>query len=141
MATLTGEALTEFLREGARTLKVATVRRNGGPHVAPVWFELDGEALVFTTGRDSAKGKNLRRDPRVWLCVENESPPQGFVLMEGTAEISEDRADLAAWATRIAERYVGPERAERVGRRSSGEDSILVRVTPTKTLSRDRIIR
>jgi len=43
------------------------VRAAGRPHVAPVWFELDGDELVFTTGKDSVKGKNILRDPRVMI--------------------------------------------------------------------------
>ncbi len=58
-----------FLTEGTRTGKLATVRSDGRPHVAPVWFDLDDDGtVVLTTGADSVKGKNLRRDPRVWIA-------------------------------------------------------------------------
>jgi nitroimidazol reductase NimA-like FMN-containing flavoprotein (pyridoxamine 5'-phosphate oxidase superfamily) len=39
------------------------VRRDGRPHVVPIWFDLDGETLVFTTGGNSVKAENIRRDP------------------------------------------------------------------------------
>ena len=51
-------------------------------HVAPIWFILDGHELVFTTGRDSVKGRNMRQDPRVMLSVDDELPPFAFVLIE-----------------------------------------------------------
>jgi len=44
------EEIREFLAHGTRTGKLATVRANGAPHVAPVWFVLDGDDLVFNTG-------------------------------------------------------------------------------------------
>ena len=50
-----------FLLEGTRTGKLATVRADGRPHVVPIWFTLDGDALIFTTGASSIKAKNFRR--------------------------------------------------------------------------------
>ena len=68
---------------GTRTAKLATVRADGRPHVAPVWFDLDGDEIVFTTGKDSVKGKNILRDPRVMISVDDENPPFAFVFIEG----------------------------------------------------------
>ena len=73
----------EVLAAGTHTGKLATVRADGSPHVAPVWFVLDGDDLVFTTGADTSKGKALRRDPRAALVVDVEEPPYAFVLVEG----------------------------------------------------------
>jgi PPOX class probable F420-dependent enzyme len=64
-----------FLLEGTRTGKLATVRKDGRPHVVPIWFVLDGDTLVFTTGEASVKAANMRRDPRVAFCVDDETPP------------------------------------------------------------------
>ena len=47
-----------FLLTSTRTAKLATVRADGRPHVAPVWFDLDGDELIFTTSKESVKGKN-----------------------------------------------------------------------------------
>lgn len=132
MPKMTESECRDFLARGTCTGKVATVRRDGRPHVVPVWFALDGEDLVFTTGRDSVKGVNLRRDPRVCLCADDERPPFAFVRVEGVAEISENPRDLLSWATRIGGRYMGPEQAEAFGKRNSGPGEILVRVHPTK---------
>ena len=62
---MTPEQVWSFVSHGTRTAKVATVMKDGQPHVMPVWFVLDGEQLVFTTGATSVKGRNLRRDPRI----------------------------------------------------------------------------
>ncbi|HMH93037.1 MAG TPA: pyridoxamine 5'-phosphate oxidase family protein, partial [Streptosporangiaceae bacterium] len=52
--------------------------------------KLDGDDVVLNTGADSAKGKALRRDPRVCLSVDDQRPPCSFVVIDGAAEISED---------------------------------------------------
>jgi pyridoxine/pyridoxamine 5'-phosphate oxidase len=52
--------------------KLATVRPDGRPHVAPVWFDLDGNDLVFSTGERSVKGRNLIADRRLSICVDDE---------------------------------------------------------------------
>ncbi|HEV8055680.1 MAG TPA: pyridoxamine 5'-phosphate oxidase family protein, partial [Nocardioidaceae bacterium] len=56
-----------FLLEGTRTGKLATIRRDGRPHVVPIWFLLDGDEVLLTTGADTVKGRNILRDPRVCL--------------------------------------------------------------------------
>ncbi len=121
-----------FLSGGRRTAKLATVGGDGSPHVVPVGFVLDGDEWVFLTGADSRKGRNLRRDPRVGLCVD-EVDPQAFVTVTGTASLSEEPAALQHWATVLGERYRGADRAEELGRRNAVPGVLLVRVTPTRT--------
>src|SRR5256885_4104369 len=69
---MTPEEINAFLSRGTRTAKLATSGPDGQPHVMPVWFALDGEELVFTTWGDSVKGRNLRRNPRVAIVVDEE---------------------------------------------------------------------
>jgi PPOX class probable F420-dependent enzyme len=128
-----------FLLEGARTAKLATVRKDGRPHVAPVWFNLDGDEVVFTTWHESVKAANIRHDPCVSLCVDEETPPFAFALIEGTAKVEADALDLLYWATRMAGRYMGAERAEEYGRRNAVPGELLVRVTPTKVIAKKNI--
>jgi PPOX class probable F420-dependent enzyme len=117
-----------FLSEGTRTAKLATTRADGRPHVAPVWFLLDGDALVFNTGRETVKGASLLRDGRVAMCVDDERPPFSFALVEGRAVISEELSEVREWATRIAARYVGPEQAAAYGEQNGVPGELLVRV-------------
>ncbi len=125
-----------FLASGTRTGKLAVVRADGRPHVSPVWFVLDGDDLVLTTWGDSVKGKALRRDPRVALTVDDESPPYAFVMVEGTVSISEDPDALLHWATVIAARYMGADQAETYGRRNGVPGELLVRLTPVRIVGR-----
>ena len=60
------------------------VRKDGAPHVVPVWFVLDGDDFVFTTGATTIKGKALRRDGRATICVDDDRPPFAFVTRRGT---------------------------------------------------------
>ena len=80
MQTMSVDEYRQFLLEGTRTGKLATVRKDGRPHIAPVWFDLDGNELVFTTWHESVKAANMRRDPRVSICVDEEIPPYAFVV-------------------------------------------------------------
>ncbi len=139
MQKMTNAEAKAFLLEGTRTGKLATVRTDGRPHVAPIWFDLDGESLVFTTWHESVKGLNLQRDERLSLCVDDETPPFSYVIIEGTAEISDDPEALAYWATRIAGRYMGADLAEAYGKRNSVEGELLVRVSPTKIIAQKNI--
>ena len=132
MAKMTDDERRRLLAEGTRTGMLATVRKDGRPHVAPVWFVLDGEDLVFTTGAESVKGHAIRRDPRVAICVDREESLYDFVIVEGRATISEDPNELLRWATVIAARYMGADKAEAYGKRNAVPGELLVRVTPTK---------
>jgi len=75
---------TFVLEEPARTAKLATVRADGSPHVAPVWIDLDGDEIVFMTSAATLKGKAILRDDRVALCVDDDRPPFSFVTITGT---------------------------------------------------------
>jgi hypothetical protein len=140
MTPMTESEWRSFLSSGTRTAKLATRRPDGRPHVAPVWFILDSGDLVFTTHRDTVKGRNLRHDPRVMLAVDDEQPPFAFVLVEGPAVMrAVSPAELLPWTTRIAKRYMGAQQAEAYGKRNAVEGELLVRVPLTKVTARKGI--
>ena len=128
-----------FLTHGTRTAKLAVVRANGSPHVAPIWFVLDGDDVIFTTGADTIMGKALRRARRAALCIDDERPPFAFVTVDGPAEISRDLDEMLRWATMIGGRYMGADRAEQFGRRNAVAEELLVRVTPTRIVAKSGI--
>ncbi|MFJ4715330.1 PPOX class F420-dependent oxidoreductase [Streptomyces sp. NPDC088785] len=132
---MTDEEWHAFVSEGTRTAKLSTVRADGSPHIAPVWFVLDGDDIVFNTGKDTVKGRNLARDGRVALCVDDERPPFSFVTIQGHAELSEDPAQLVDSATRIGGRYMGADRAEEFGRRNGVPGELVVRVRVDKVVA------
>jgi len=137
MKEMTKAEVYEFLATGTRTGKLATVRADGRPHVAPIWFVLDGEDLIFNTWHESVKGKNLQRDGRVALTVDEETPPYAFVLVEGIAEITDDNlAESKKWATRIGARYMGADQAEAFGERNGVPGELLVRLKVDKIVAK-----
>ncbi|MFI9645564.1 PPOX class F420-dependent oxidoreductase [Streptomyces sp. NPDC052040] len=132
---MTDEQWRAFVSHGTRTGKLSTVRADGSPHVAPIWFLLDGDDVVFNTGKETVKGRNLARDSRVALCVDDDRSPYGFVVLQGRAELSENLDDVRQWATRIGGRYMGEERAEEFGARNGVPGELLVRIRVEKVLA------
>ncbi len=120
----------------AKTAKLAVVRADGAPHVAPVWVDLDGDQIVFMTSAQTIKGKAILRDPRVSLCWDDERPPFSFLTVAGLAQTSVDPDELLRWSIRIGGRYMGADRAQEYGRRNSVPPEMLVRVTPTKIVAK-----
>ena len=125
-----------FLAHGTRTGKLAWVAPSGQPQVAPVWFVVDDEApdveVLFNTGAATAKGRAMRRDPRVSLVVDDETPPFAFVKLTGVVTLIEDLDEVRRWATHIGGRYMGADRAEDLGARNGVPGELLVRLRPTK---------
>jgi PPOX class probable F420-dependent enzyme len=135
MASLSDPDVREFLIHGTRTAKVAFVAADGRPMVTPVWFILDGDELVFNTGKSSVKGKAFARDGRIAVCVDLEEPPYPSVQVQGTVTLSEDPDELLRTATEIAGRYMGADRAEEFGRRNGVPGALVVRLRPSKVIA------
>ncbi|MET9673216.1 PPOX class F420-dependent oxidoreductase [Streptomyces sp. NPDC006482] len=135
MTRMTEDQWRTFVSAGTRTGKLATVRDDGSPHIAPVWFLLDGDDFVFNTGKDTVKGRNLARDGRVSLCVDDDTPPFAFVTLTGRARLSEDPMELRHWAARLGARYMGEERAEEFGDHNGVPGELLVRVRIDKVIA------
>ena len=132
-----------FLMKGTVTGKLATVKEDGSSLVVPIWFVMDnmnskagGVDIIFTTGSESIKAKNIYRDKRVSICGDDQVSPFSFVTIFGTAKIFPYRQkEVLKWATKIAERYMGKKNAKIYGRRNSGEETVLVRIKPTRILA------
>src|SRR5262245_27760985 len=113
MQKMTPEEYKSFLLDTPRTAKIASIRANGQPHVAPIWFDMDGDVIVFTTWHTTVKAANLHRDSRVCLCIDDDKPPYAFAIVEGTAEFANPTPEERLyWATRLARRYMGDALAE-----------------------------
>jgi PPOX class probable F420-dependent enzyme len=126
-----------FLRATpARPALLATTRKDGSPHVAPVWYDLDDDGtILFNTGVRTVKGYAIRRTGRVSLCVQDDRAPFSYVIVDGDAAWTDDLADVQAWAARIGGRYMGAARADEYGARNGVPGELLVRVTPTRVLA------
>lgn len=139
MAKMSEDEWRAFVTEGTRTGKLAIVRKDGSPHVVPVWFVLDGEDVVFNTGENTVKGRALARDGRVSMCVDDESPPYTYVQLNGRATLSEDLDELRRTATLIGGRYMGADRAEEFGSRNGVPGELVVRFTPDRVVAEKNV--
>lgn len=135
MKRMTTEEWRAFAVRGTGTGRFATVGEDGTPHIAPVWFVLDGEDFAFTTGAGTAKVRNLRRSPRAAMCVADDSPPYAYLEARGEVTLSDDLDELVRIATLAAARYMGEDRAEEFGRRNGVPGELVVRLRPTKIVA------
>ncbi len=132
-SAMTPDQVRAFMLDGSRTGKLATVRADGSPHVVPVWFTFDDVGrIVFLTGAGSLKARNMVRDPRVAIAVDDESMPFAWARVDGTAELEAESDELLHWAIESCRRYVGDDQAEAFGRRNAVSGELLVKVTPTR---------
>jgi PPOX class probable F420-dependent enzyme len=133
MATpMTPHERRAFLLHGTRTAVLSTIRADGRPHAAPVWFTLDGDDVIFNTNAATVKGKNLARDPRATITVDEGAPPFSFVTMDGTVTLADNPPESLRWASEIGARYMGADVGEQFGRRNAVPGEYLVRFTPTR---------
>lgn len=114
---------------------VATIDPDGAPHAVPTWFSWeDGEVLLHTLRR-ARKYRNLRRDPRITLCVDDKTPPYRAVLLYGRAELS-DGID-AERQRRMSVAHMGPEEGERFAQAMLRLPQATVRFRPERVISWD----
>ena len=125
---MTRQDAIDFLSVGSRTGKLATASPTGEPHVAPVWFVVDGDDLVFTTAEQTVKGRNLRANPHAALAVDVSEHPYDFAVVRGPVSLEAQAPDLLAWTTKIAERYVPARLAPDYGKRNAVEGELLCRL-------------
>ena len=97
------EPVRAFL-EQPRHCIMATINRDGSPQLTVMWYDFVDDTIVLNMTRGLLKEKNLRRDPRMAICVED--GPR-FVTLSGRADIVEDRAIQEAEVNRMAIRYRG----------------------------------
>jgi general stress protein 26 len=119
----------ESLHQSAEWVHLATIGRDGGPHVTPMMMGLKPPYLLFSfTGKQ--KVRNLERDPRA--CVAISRPvTMAHVIVWGTIEMRWDEQAQALWDEMIS-RAFGTEGLNRRNRRLSPEGTRLGLMTPLR---------
>lgn len=135
MEKMTESEWRAFVMEGTRTGKAGVIRKDGSPHVTPVWFVLDGDDVLFNTSRRSVKGRALARDPRLSICVDDQTPPFSYVQIRAEATLVDDLEEMRRWATAIGGRYMGADRTEEFGARNAVPTELLVRARITGVIA------
>ncbi len=93
----------QFLR-GRHVCVLTTIGAGGMPMQTPVWYLYRDRRLYVRTNSLSAKVRNIRRDPRVSLCVQDEYPPYRGVTVTGRAEVLSDEPEISA---KMSRNYLG----------------------------------
>jgi len=116
--------------EKPRIARLATIGRDGAPLVTPVWYRFEDGAFLVLTEAGSPKHRNIERDARVELCIDDERPPYHTVLVRGRAVAEPPRG--AAWRLALAAHYLGEEGGRRYVRETRAGNEVLLRITPER---------
>ncbi len=102
---------------------VVTFGAGGRPQVTMVWMDADGDEVLFNTAEGRKKLQNLRRDPRVIVSVQDRNDPQAYMVIHGTATLTEAGAD--AHIDKLTKRFLG---VDKYPYRQPGEKRLMVRI-------------
>lgn len=119
--------------------RIATVKPDGAPHVAPLWQQWDGEAMWVIPRSRSSWFENLRLEPRVCIsCADDVNPDHARVTIEGIAEVVEGPVGLIGRVKEIADemavRYMGPD-GPSYAAKTADRLRYLIKITPTTITS------
>lgn len=115
MPKLSPDDVTAFLDEPGHLARIGTVDPDGMPRVVPLWFIRDGSRVLFTPRSPALIWKNLERDPRVGLSIDEEALPYRKVTVQGIVEVVHVPGEDDAWRDRyraIAKRYTPEDAAD-----------------------------
>ncbi len=111
----------------------STIKKDGSPHVTPIWYEFDGQYFYHTTTRSRVKVRNILRDNRVTLLVSDPETERA-VMSFGRAELTE--LDPREWSRRLAIRYLGKKDGVKYFRQYLMQpDRVILRWKPTKIIA------
>jgi PPOX class probable F420-dependent enzyme len=117
------DQVRQFLTE-RRFGVAATVNADGTPQQSVMWYELQGDKIMMNTLVGRQKEKNLKRDPRISLCVEDE---YDYITITGTATLDYDHESSQATIYALARRYEDEEKANRMMRNTfSGQSRVTI---------------
>src|SRR3990172_2146063 len=122
----------EAFLEEANVAVLATVDTKRRPHAAPIWYLYEDDVFVMSTGRGSQKCRNIEKNPEVTLVVDRRTVPYYAVMAQGRVEIGPPLSD--AERLRMAVRYLGEGLGRAYVARTSGEDSVSIRLRPRKVI-------
>ena len=117
------------LFEGKNFVYVASLMRDGSPHVTPTWVDIENSTILINTAVGRIKQKNISRDGRVALAIADQSNPYDMVTVRGkvieqiTGSVAETHID------KLAKKYMGKEKYPG---RAPGEKRILLKIKPEK---------
>lgn len=135
--TMTEEELQAFLGQPL-IARLATVRANGTPQIAPMWFLYEDGVIYMSTRTHAAKVKHIRANPRVAVAIDVMEAPlkNKVVIVEGPAEVH--TTGVKEMTTKIYLKYMGKEGAATpAAQRNINIPRVILKITPQKIYSLD----
>lgn len=111
---------------------LGTIQPDGGPQLSPVWVKRDGDDVLVSTTVDRRKKRNLDRDPRVSIVVQDPDSPYEYAEIRGAATFATDGA--RELIDELSVKYTGKPYADFNPASKDDADRVIVRVTPTKVI-------
>ena len=133
MMTATSRRVLEFTEHTYLAI-LSTIYPSGGPQAFPVWYDYDGEHFTITTDAGAAKVRNIRRNPKVALCITDTSRQVRSLTVLGRAEVVIDSRLAQEVHRRLSVRYLGPEEGEEWADSMAEEEMVLIRIIPENHL-------
>ena len=131
--TMTPEEMNDYLDE-THIAHLATLKRDGSPHLTPLWYQYDNGNLYMITEGSLLKARNIKRDSRVAVSISNDQEPYKYVLMEGNAEVS--NRDVEKITHSVCTRYSGQEEGSKLAEAiMDGGRTVVLIVHPTKIIT------
>jgi PPOX class probable F420-dependent enzyme len=125
--------------EKRKVMQVATMGPRGFPHVVPLWFVPDGDELIAWTFAKSQKAKNLERDPRATVALEDgvQYDELRGVMLECDVELTRETDRVAEVGMALADRYGGGSEEMKEAFRKQAEKRVGLRFKPSRVVSWD----
>jgi len=135
---MTRSEISAFLDE-PHIARLATIRKDGSPHVSPVWYSWDGKSLFVVLGETRLHTANIRRDSRVSVIVDEDERPKKQtlrvgakgVLVNGQARLVKDSTLLDKVVKMNLERYLGKDNKE-YSKLVHAEKRVVMKLKPLK---------
>jgi PPOX class probable F420-dependent enzyme len=122
--------VTKYLKE-KHIGKLATVMKDGSPHVTPIWYMLEKGRIIVNTTTQRVKYFNIKRDERVCFLVDSGYP---YVILFGRARIADERDGKKDIET-LAIRYTGPAQGRKAAReRYWKQPRASIEITPERVV-------
>ena len=113
---------------------LVSIRPDGRPHVAPVWYARDGGRVWVMTGSGTAKARNITNNPAVSLSIAAPGRPYWYIVLEGIASLTKD--NMESMVKNICTLYDGPVRGAEFARELlTEEDMVLIDIRIERVIS------
>jgi PPOX class probable F420-dependent enzyme len=139
MPKLDLEAIRAFLDEPSHLMRLATVDEDGTPRIVPIWYQHEDGELFFTPRAGSIWLRNLRRDMRIGISIDETAMPCRKVTVQGLARIAHDLGEDDSWRDlyrRMAHRYIGQDAGDAYVDDTDDQPRVLVAIALDSSLTR-----